>query len=84
MNDMTRITTKPGCSWGLPSYGEPHGILAIHGRAAAVGTGMALANPALDMLIFTGDLLHPSGAFVPPSRAEREGDVARGRQPWAA
>jgi 2-oxoglutarate ferredoxin oxidoreductase subunit beta len=44
-----------GCSSRFPYYMETYGFHTIHGRAAAVATGVALANPALDLWVVSGD-----------------------------
>jgi 2-oxoglutarate ferredoxin oxidoreductase subunit beta len=44
-----------GCSSRFPYYMASYGFHTIHGRAAAVATGVKLANPALDVWIITGD-----------------------------
>ncbi len=44
-----------GCSSRLPYYLDTFGIHSIHGRAAAVATGLKLANPKLSTWVVTGD-----------------------------
>ena len=44
-----------GCSSRLPYYMSTYGFHTIHGRAPAFATGIALANPALDVWLVTGD-----------------------------
>jgi 2-oxoglutarate ferredoxin oxidoreductase subunit beta len=44
-----------GCSSRFPYYVDTYGFHGIHGRAAAVATGVALANPELDVWVITGD-----------------------------
>ena len=44
-----------GCSSRFPYYIESYGFHTIHGRAAAVATGVKLANPELDVWLVTGD-----------------------------
>ncbi|KZL19422.1 2-oxoglutarate oxidoreductase subunit KorB [Pseudovibrio axinellae] len=44
-----------GCSSRLPYYMATYGFHSIHGRAPAVATGAKLANPELDVWVFTGD-----------------------------
>ncbi|MEX0648972.1 MAG: 2-oxoacid:ferredoxin oxidoreductase subunit beta [Balneolaceae bacterium] len=44
-----------GCSSRLPYYMDTYGIHSIHGRAAAVATGLKLANPKLNTWVVTGD-----------------------------
>ena len=40
---------------GFPYYVNTYGIHGIHGRAAAIGTGVKIANPRLSVWIATGD-----------------------------
>lgn len=44
-----------GCSSRYPYYMETYGIHGIHGRAAAIASGVKAANPDLDVWIVTGD-----------------------------
>lgn len=44
-----------GCSSRLPYYLNTYGFHSIHGRAAAVATGVKLANPDLSVWVVTGD-----------------------------
>jgi len=44
-----------GCSSRFPYYMNTYGMHSIHGRAPAVATGVALANPDLTVWIITGD-----------------------------
>ena len=44
-----------GCSSRFPYYMASYGFHTIHGRAAAIATGVKLANPELDIWIITGD-----------------------------
>lgn len=44
-----------GCSSRITYYLDTYGIHSIHGRAIAVATGAKLANPALNVWVFTGD-----------------------------
>jgi len=44
-----------GCSSRLPYYMATYGVHSIHGRAAAVSTGIKLANPELSVWMMTGD-----------------------------
>jgi 2-oxoglutarate ferredoxin oxidoreductase subunit beta len=44
-----------GCSSRFPYYMNTYGFHSIHGRAAAVATGVKLANPDLSVWIVTGD-----------------------------
>jgi 2-oxoglutarate/2-oxoacid ferredoxin oxidoreductase subunit beta len=44
-----------GCSSRITYYLDTYGIHSIHGRAIAVATGAKLANPELNVWVFTGD-----------------------------
>lgn len=44
-----------GCSSRFPYYMDTFGFHTIHGRAAAVATGVKLANPDLNVWVITGD-----------------------------
>jgi 2-oxoglutarate ferredoxin oxidoreductase subunit beta len=44
-----------GCSSRFPYYMNTYGIHGIHGRAAAIATGVKLANPHLSVWMITGD-----------------------------
>ena len=44
-----------GCSSRLPYYMNAYGMHTIHGRAAAVATGVKVANPNLSVWVMTGD-----------------------------
>ena len=44
-----------GCSSRITYYLDTFGIHSIHGRALAVATGAKLANPELNVWVFTGD-----------------------------
>jgi len=44
-----------GCSSRFPYYMNTYGMHSIHGRAPAVATGVALANPNLKVWVITGD-----------------------------
>ncbi len=44
-----------GCSSRLPYYMNTYGFHTIHGRGAAVATGVKVANPALSVWLSTGD-----------------------------
>jgi 2-oxoglutarate/2-oxoacid ferredoxin oxidoreductase subunit beta len=51
----TAFISGIGCSSRFPYYMETYGFHTIHGRAAAVATGVTLANPALDVWVVSGD-----------------------------
>jgi len=44
-----------GCSSRFPYYMNTYGFHSIHGRAPAVATGIAIANPELSVWVVTGD-----------------------------
>ncbi len=44
-----------GCSSRFPYYVSTYGFHGIHGRAAAIGSGVKLANPDLTVWIMSGD-----------------------------
>jgi 2-oxoglutarate ferredoxin oxidoreductase subunit beta len=44
-----------GCAARLPYYVHTYGMHSIHGRAPAVATGIASANPDLTVWVVTGD-----------------------------
>lgn len=44
-----------GCSSRFPYYMNTYGFHGIHGRAAAIATGVKLANPKLQVWVATGD-----------------------------
>lgn len=49
------IVSGIGCSSRFPYYMDTYGFHSLHGRAAAVASGIKLANPELDVWIATGD-----------------------------
>ena len=53
--EMTAFISGIGCASRFPYYVETYGFHTIHGRAPAIGTGLKLANPQLDVWIVTGD-----------------------------
>jgi len=44
-----------GCSSRFPYYMNTYGMHSIHGRAPAIASGLAVANPDLDVWVVTGD-----------------------------
>jgi 2-oxoglutarate/2-oxoacid ferredoxin oxidoreductase subunit beta len=44
-----------GCSSRFPYYVNTYGIHGIHGRAAAIASGVKISNPGLSVWISTGD-----------------------------
>ncbi|MGI6074074.1 MAG: 2-oxoacid:ferredoxin oxidoreductase subunit beta [Fermentimonas sp.] len=51
----TAVISGIGCSSRLPYYMNTYGFHSIHGRAAAIATGVKLANPNLMVWVATGD-----------------------------
>ncbi len=49
------VVSGIGCSSRFPYYMNTYGIHSIHGRAAAISTGVKLANPKLSVWMITGD-----------------------------
>ncbi|MBK9292640.1 MAG: 2-oxoacid:ferredoxin oxidoreductase subunit beta [Bacteroidetes bacterium] len=49
------VVSGIGCSSRFPYYMNTYGIHGIHGRAAALATGVKLANPKLSVWMITGD-----------------------------
>lgn len=51
----TAVISGIGCSSRLPYYVNSYGFHTIHGRGAAVATGVKVANPKLTVWQITGD-----------------------------
>ncbi|MBI2061872.1 MAG: 2-oxoacid:ferredoxin oxidoreductase subunit beta [Nitrospirae bacterium] len=49
------VVSGIGCSSRFPYYVNTYGFHGIHGRAPAIATGIALANPDLLVWVMTGD-----------------------------
>jgi Pyruvate:ferredoxin oxidoreductase and related 2-oxoacid:ferredoxin oxidoreductases, beta subunit len=49
------VVSGIGCSSRLPYYMNTYGFHTIHGRGAAVATGVKVANPELSVWLITGD-----------------------------
>lgn len=49
------IVSGIGCSSRFPYYMNTYGFHGIHGRAAAIATGVKIANPDLSVWVVTGD-----------------------------
>jgi 2-oxoglutarate/2-oxoacid ferredoxin oxidoreductase subunit beta len=49
------VVSGIGCSSRFPYYMNTYGMHGIHGRAAALATGVKLANPKLSVWMITGD-----------------------------
>lgn len=52
---QTAVISGIGCSSRLPYYISGYGFHTIHGRGAAVATGVKVANPKLSVWQITGD-----------------------------
>lgn len=52
---MTAVVSGIGCSSRLPYYMNTYGFHSIHGRGAAIATGVKTANPELSVWLATGD-----------------------------
>lgn len=52
---QTAVISGIGCSSRLPYYMNAYGMHTIHGRAAAIATGVKLANPELTVWQVSGD-----------------------------
>lgn len=53
--DRTVFVSGIGCAARFPYYMATYGFHTIHGRAAAVATGLSLANDDLDIWVVSGD-----------------------------
>lgn len=51
----TAVLSGIGCSSRLPYYMGTYGFHTIHGRGAAIATGVKTARPDLDVWLITGD-----------------------------
>jgi 2-oxoglutarate ferredoxin oxidoreductase subunit beta len=49
------VVSGIGCSSRFPYYVKTYGFHGIHGRAAAIATGVKTANPSLNVWVATGD-----------------------------
>ena len=49
------VVSGIGCSSRFPYYMNTYGFHGIHGRAAAIASGVKLANPNLSVWMITGD-----------------------------
>lgn len=52
---QTAVISGIGCSSRLPYYMNTYGFHTIHGRAAAIATGVKSANPELSVWVISGD-----------------------------
>lgn len=53
--DQTVFVSGIGCAARFPYYMATYGFHTIHGRAAAIATGVKIANPELDVWVISGD-----------------------------
>jgi len=53
--DRSVFVSGIGCSSRLPGYIDADGLHTTHGRAIAFATGVKLADPDLNVIVFTGD-----------------------------
>jgi 2-oxoglutarate/2-oxoacid ferredoxin oxidoreductase subunit beta len=53
--ESTVFISGIGCAARFPYYMNTYGFHGIHGRAPAIATGMAMANPELDVWVVGGD-----------------------------
>ncbi len=53
--ENTVFVSGIGCAARLPYYMDTYGMHGIHGRAAALATGLAVARPDLDVWVISGD-----------------------------
>lgn len=51
----TVVVSGIGCSSRIPAYTSVYGYHTVHGRSLAVASGVKLARPELNVLIFGGD-----------------------------
>ena len=51
----TAVISGIGCSSRLPYYMSTYGMHTIHGRAAAIASGVKVANPNLNVWVISGD-----------------------------
>ncbi len=52
---QTAVISGIGCSSRLPHYVNTYGMNTIHGRAAAIATGVKMADPCLSVWQISGD-----------------------------
>lgn len=53
--DNVALVSGIGCSSRIPGYVNCDSLHTTHGRPIAFATGLKLANPELDVVVFTGD-----------------------------
>src|SRR5437764_15156719 len=52
--ERTVFVSGIGCAARFPYYMSTYGFHTIHGSAPAIATGIMLANPDLEVCVFTG------------------------------
>ncbi|MBQ9440178.1 MAG: 2-oxoacid:ferredoxin oxidoreductase subunit beta [Paludibacteraceae bacterium] len=52
---QTAVISGIGCSSRMPHYLSTYGFNTIHGRGAAIASGLKTSNPALSVWLMTGD-----------------------------
>ena len=53
--NQTFLVSGVGCYAKLPYWVKANGFVGLHGRELALGQGAKLANPRLNVLVFSGD-----------------------------
>ncbi|MEM3703051.1 MAG: thiamine pyrophosphate-dependent enzyme [Candidatus Bathyarchaeia archaeon] len=53
--DNMALVTGVGCSARIPVYIDAYVIHGVHGRTFPISTGIKLANPNVNVVVFTGD-----------------------------
>jgi 2-oxoglutarate ferredoxin oxidoreductase subunit beta len=53
--DNMALVTGVGCSSRIPVYIDAYVIHGVHGRTFPIATGIKLANPEVNVVVFTGD-----------------------------
>jgi len=53
--DKMALVTGVGCSARIPVYIDAYVVHGVHGRTFPISTGIKLANPEVNVVVFTGD-----------------------------
>ncbi len=53
--EQVAVVSGIGCSSRFPAYTACYGFHGVHGRALALGTGLKVARPDLQVFVMTGD-----------------------------
>ena len=53
--ERVAVISGIGCSSRIPAYTEAYGFHGVHGRALALGAGLKLSRPDLDVFVISGD-----------------------------